>query len=68
MTIPESKHNVVEDEDQLEKLMKRTGCLELHYKIQECIAEKQDWRKCQTEVHDFKKCMDEYKSRGGPKN
>lgn len=29
-----SKHEVVSDEDQLEKLMKPTGCLELHYKVQ----------------------------------
>lgn len=34
MTVSESKHDVVDDEDQLEKLMKHTGCLELHYKIQ----------------------------------
>lgn len=48
-----------DDIDPVEQMMKRTGCLELHYKVQECIAESKDWRKCQKEVNDFKKCFDE---------
>ena len=49
--------------DPIEQMMKRTGCLELHYKVQECIAETKDWRKCQKEVNDFKKCYDESRKR-----
>ncbi|KAF6215530.1 hypothetical protein GE061_010286 [Apolygus lucorum] len=36
--------------DHVEEMLRRTGCIELHYKVQECIAEKRDWRKCQEEV------------------
>lgn len=52
-----------DDIDPVEQMMKRTGCLELHYKVQECIAESKDWRKCQKEVNDFKKCFDESRKR-----
>ncbi|XP_073988349.1 uncharacterized protein [Rhodnius prolixus] len=51
-----------EDVDPVEKLLKQTGCLNLHYKVQECIAEKKDWRKCQDEVKTFRTCMDKYTS------
>lgn len=47
-------------EDPVEEMLKRTGCMELHYQVQECIAESQDWRKCQEQVKRFKICMDEY--------
>ncbi|KAK6631885.1 hypothetical protein RUM44_006915 [Polyplax serrata] len=66
MTLPASRHDEA-DEDQLEKLMKPTGCLELHYKVQECIAETKDWRQCQKEVQNFRKCMDDFKARGNAK-
>ncbi|XP_037916556.1 cytochrome c oxidase assembly factor 4 homolog, mitochondrial [Hermetia illucens] len=46
--------------DPVEAMLQRTGCIELHYKVQECIAETQDWRKCQDQVKDFKKCMETY--------
>lgn len=47
-------------EDPVEEMLKKTGCMELHYQVQECIAETQDWRKCQEQVKKFKVCMDEY--------
>ncbi|XP_018904246.1 uncharacterized protein [Bemisia tabaci] len=49
-----------EDSDPVEKMLKQAGCLELHYKIQMCIADTKDWRKCQNEVKDFKECMEKY--------
>ncbi|XP_012524304.1 cytochrome c oxidase assembly factor 4 homolog, mitochondrial isoform X3 [Monomorium pharaonis] len=48
-----------EIEDPVERMLKKTGCIELHYQVQECIAEHQDWRKCQNEVKKFKECMAE---------
>ncbi|XP_077289840.1 uncharacterized protein LOC143913735 [Arctopsyche grandis] len=45
------------DDDPVERMLKKTGCLELHYKVQECIASTQDWRKCQTEVQEFRDCI-----------
>lgn len=47
-------------EDPVEQMLKRTGCIELHYKVQECIAETGDWRKCQETVKEFKACMQKY--------
>ncbi|XP_026461804.1 cytochrome c oxidase assembly factor 4 homolog, mitochondrial [Ctenocephalides felis] len=49
-----------EIEDPVETMLKKTGCIDLHYKVQECIAEKQDWRKCQDVVQNFKACMQAY--------
>ncbi|XP_049883574.1 cytochrome c oxidase assembly factor 4 homolog, mitochondrial [Pectinophora gossypiella] len=49
------------DEDPVESLLKKTGCLQLHYKVQECIAETKDWRKCQNEVNEFKTCITKHK-------
>ncbi|KAJ6647194.1 Cytochrome c oxidase assembly factor 4 like, mitochondrial, partial [Pseudolycoriella hygida] len=47
-------------DDPVELMLKKTGCITLHYKVQECIAETQDWRKCQDIVKDFKSCMQIY--------
>lgn len=46
-----------QEEDPVELMLKKTGCIELHYKVQECIAETGDWRKCQDTVKEFKSCM-----------
>lgn len=47
-------------EDPVEQMLKRTGCIELHYKVQECIAETGDWRQCQETVKEFKVCMQKF--------
>lgn len=47
-------------QDPVEEMLKKTGCMDLHYQVQECIAETQDWRKCREQVKKFKVCMDEY--------
>ncbi|XP_052860388.1 cytochrome c oxidase assembly factor 4 homolog, mitochondrial [Anopheles cruzii] len=46
--------------DPVERMLKNTGCIELHYKVQECIAETGDWRRCQDAVKEFKLCMQDY--------
>lgn len=55
------KDREIDDEDPVEKMLRKTGCIELHYKIQECIAETRDWRKCQDLVKEFRLCMEEHK-------
>ncbi|XP_039956605.1 cytochrome c oxidase assembly factor 4 homolog, mitochondrial-like [Bactrocera tryoni] len=50
----------LETEDPVELMLKKTGCIELHYKVQECIAETGDWRRCQEAVKEFKQCMQKY--------
>ena len=39
-----------EDDDHVDQMLKKAGCLEQHYNIQACMVENKDWRKCQTEV------------------
>ncbi|QQP58308.1 Coiled-coil-helix-coiled-coil-helix domain-containing protein 8 [Caligus rogercresseyi] len=43
-----------EEEDPLDRMLNKTGCVDLHYQVQFCMAEKKDWRLCQKEVLDFK--------------
>ncbi|CAM4729606.1 unnamed protein product [Leuciscus chuanchicus] len=50
------------EDDPLDGMISRTGCAELHYALQDCMAEHQDWRKCQTEVQKFKECMTTYQN------
>ncbi|XP_023024158.1 uncharacterized protein [Leptinotarsa decemlineata] len=54
-------HGKQEISDPVEEMLKKTGCIKLHYKVQECIADTKDWRKCQDQVSQFKKCMARYK-------
>ncbi|XP_076024430.1 cytochrome c oxidase assembly factor 4 homolog, mitochondrial [Genypterus blacodes] len=46
-----------EEDDPVERMISQTGCAELHYAVQECMAERQDWRLCQSHVKTFKDCM-----------
>lgn len=46
-----------EEEDMVDRLISRTGCSALHYAIQECMAEHEDWRKCKRQVQEFKECI-----------
>lgn len=51
----------VEDDDEIdpfEAMLKKSGCAELHYAVQDCMAEHQDWRKCQKEVAEFRACIE----------
>nr|XP_061787199.1 cytochrome c oxidase assembly factor 4 homolog, mitochondrial-like [Nerophis lumbriciformis] len=48
------------EDDPVDRMISRTGCAELHYAVQECMAERQDWRACQDHVRAFKACMLDY--------
>ncbi|KAG6465750.1 cytochrome c oxidase assembly factor 4 homolog, mitochondrial [Manduca sexta] len=61
MTIKPREKVADGDDDPVESMLKKTGCLELHYKVQECIAETKDWRKCQDVVNSFKDCIEKHK-------
>ncbi|CAG9789848.1 unnamed protein product [Diatraea saccharalis] len=61
MTVKPRERQEDGDDDPVESMLKKTGCLELHYKVQECIATTKDWRKCQTEVNNFKNCINKHK-------
>ncbi|KAJ0169802.1 hypothetical protein K1T71_014408 [Dendrolimus kikuchii] len=61
MTVKPREKPVEGDDDPVEMMLKRTGCIDLHYKVQECIATTKDWRKCQTEVNNFRDCISKHK-------
>ena len=44
------KHDDDDDEDPMDKMLKKAGCLEKHYEVQECMVEHKDWRQCQGQV------------------
>lgn len=52
-----------DEDDPVERMISRTGCAELHYAVQECMAEHQDWRVCQSQVQTFKDCMMNFQKR-----
>lgn len=60
MTVKPRERPPEGEEDPVENMLKKTGCIELHYKVQECIALSQDWRKCQDEVNAFRNCMSKH--------
>ncbi|AWO99823.1 putative cytochrome c oxidase assembly factor 4 -like mitochondrial-like [Scophthalmus maximus] len=54
---PHDRSRKDDEDDPVEQMISRTGCAELHYTVQECMAEHQDWRVCQNQVQTFKDCM-----------
>ncbi|XP_064926545.1 cytochrome c oxidase assembly factor 4 homolog, mitochondrial [Columba livia] len=47
-----------EDEDPVDAMIGRTGCLAQHRALQECMAQRQDWRHCQAQLRAFGECME----------
>lgn len=43
--------------DPVDAKLKKMGCLEKHWAVQECFADTKDWRKCQHEVKQFRDCI-----------
>lgn len=54
---PHDRSRSEDEDDPVDKMISKTGCADLHYAVQECMAEHQDWRKCQSQVQTFKDCM-----------
>uniref|UniRef100_A0A672VAQ9 Cytochrome c oxidase assembly factor 4 homolog n=1 Tax=Strigops habroptila TaxID=2489341 RepID=A0A672VAQ9_STRHB len=46
-----------DEEDPVDALVARTGCMAQHRALQHCMAERQDWRHCQPHVRAFRDCM-----------
>ena len=46
-----------EEEDKLEAAIRKTGCSDENYAVQDCMFEHRDWRKCQSQVQAFKECI-----------
>ncbi|XP_015235561.1 PREDICTED: cytochrome c oxidase assembly factor 4 homolog, mitochondrial [Cyprinodon variegatus] len=59
---PHDRSRKDDEDDPIEQMISRTGCAELHYAVQECMAEHQDWRACQKQVQSFKDCMTSFQN------
>lgn len=46
-----------DEHDPVEEMIKKTGCLQQHYDVQECMGEHRDWRMCQDKVKVFQACI-----------
>jgi len=46
-----------DSDDPVDCMLRKAGCLELHYNVQSCMSEHKDWRQCQGAVEAFKQCM-----------
>ncbi len=46
-----------DDTDPVVEKLSKIGCLESHYKVQDCYFETKDWRKCTNEVQEFQNCI-----------
>ncbi|XP_038626047.1 cytochrome c oxidase assembly factor 4 homolog, mitochondrial-like [Tachyglossus aculeatus] len=51
------------EDDPLDRMISRTGCVASHHAMQECMAEHQDWRRCQPQVQAFRACMNAHQQR-----
>lgn len=51
-----------EEQDVYETLIKKSGCAEFHFTLQDCYFEHNDWRKCKKEMEAFKLCVKAQKS------
>ena len=46
-----------EEEDRVDAAIRKTGCSNENYAVQDCMFEHKDWRKCQKQVKAFKECI-----------
>uniref|UniRef100_A0A1I7U644 COX assembly mitochondrial protein n=1 Tax=Caenorhabditis tropicalis TaxID=1561998 RepID=A0A1I7U644_9PELO len=42
---------------EVEALIKKSGCWDIHQKVSDCMGEHRDWRKCQDVVKEFRTCI-----------
>lgn len=49
----------LEEKDDFEVILEKSGCSQFHYALQDCYFEHKDWRKCQKEMEAFKKCVNQ---------
>ncbi|NXM67749.1 COA4 factor, partial [Serilophus lunatus] len=54
---PQGRGEDEEGEDPLDSRIARTGCLERHRELQECMEHWKDWRRCQEQLRAFGACM-----------
>jgi len=46
-----------EDDDRVDSMLRKAGCLELNNQVSFCFNEHRDWRKCQDILTKLKNCM-----------
>lgn len=51
-------------EDPYEARIRRSGCADHNYALQECYMDTKDWRKCREKMEAFRACMAKRKTKG----
>jgi len=45
------------EHDRVISMLEKTGCLELHFKVEDCMVENKDWRMCQDSLKKLQLCL-----------
>jgi len=53
----EEKDDDEDEHDAVEEMLKKTGCIQEFYDVQECMGDHRDWRACQDKVKAMRECM-----------
>jgi len=48
------------EDDRVIVMLQKAGCLDHHYKVQDCMVESKDWRKCQEDLKVLQSCIQAY--------
>lgn len=46
------------EDDPVDRALRKAGCAEAHYAVQDCMVTHRDWRRCQDLVKAFKDCIE----------
>ncbi|CAG8561787.1 11654_t:CDS:2 [Rhizophagus irregularis] len=53
---PQNITKTIDEPDEYEERIIKTGCAKENEELQICFADKKDWRLCQKELNNFKEC------------
>ena len=48
------------EHDRVTVMREKAGCLEHHYKVQDCMVQNKDWRRCQEDLKELQSCIQAY--------
>ncbi|CAB4432139.1 hypothetical protein RhiirA5_476850 [Rhizophagus irregularis] len=60
---PQNITKTIDEPDEYEERIIKTGCAKENEELQICFADKKDWRLCQKELNNFKECWKVYQNK-----
>ena len=45
------------EHDRVISMLEKAGCLDHHFKVQDCMVDHKDWRECQEYLKDLQVCL-----------